>query len=411
MSPRPAGGSDARSPAPVRFAAALPADYEPNVLTRLLAQRRAAGTPIIDLTASNPAAHGLSPDPVRLAPALTAGARDYRPDPRGAAAAREAVAIYYRERGLVATGAERVVLTSSTSEAYGWLLKLLCDPGDCVLVPAPGYPLCADLARLERVGSAPYRLHSGAGGWHLDRAQVAAGLRRGARAVIAVSPHNPTGAYLTPEELRWLGEVCAAHGAALVVDEVFADYPWNASAARGCCYGETPALTFLLGGLSKALALPQLKCSWIVAAGPRRLTDAALAHLDYLGDTYLSVNGLVQGALPELLARRREVQQPILTRVRANVAALRGAALPASRSAVAHSGGWWWLQPLPAPVDDADFAVALLRDRGTLVHPGYLFDAEEPAVALSLITAPETFAAGIAHLVAALEHLSARDPA
>ena len=394
--------SQARGTARVRFAGTFPGDYEPNPLTRLLAARRAAGAPLIDLTESNPAVHGLSPDPMRLAPGITSGLGCYRPEPRGAPGAREAVAVYYRERG-ISTVAERVVLTASTSEAYGWLLKLLCEPGDGVLVPTPGYPLCADLARLERVRSAPYRLRPAAEGWCLDRACVAAGLRRGARAVIAISPHNPTGAYLSSEELRWLGAACADHGAALIVDEVFADYPWDA-AARDCFRGDAPALTFLLGGLSKALALPQLKCSWIVVAGPRRRAEEAAAHLDFLGDTYLSVNGMVQEALPQLLARRHEVQEPIRSRVRANVAALCAAVLPACPTSVTHGGGWWWLQPLPAAVDDAEFALALLRDRGTLVHPGYLFDAEEPGVALSLITAPETFAAGIACLVAALEH-------
>lgn len=377
----------------------FPGDYEPNPLTRLLAQQRAAGTPLIDLTESNPAVHGLSPDPLCLAPALASGLRRYRPESRGARAAREAVACYYRERG-IRTLADRVVLTASTSEAYGWLLKLLCEPGDCVLVPTPGYPLCADLARLERVRCRSYRLRPGAGGWCLDRAGVAAGLRRGARAVIAINPHNPTGAYLSAEELRWLGRACADHGAALIVDEVFADYPW--AAAPDCPRGDTPALSFLLGGLSKALALPQLKCSWIVVVGPRRSAEAATAHLDFLGDTYLSVNGMVQEALPLLLARRHEVQEPIRSRIRANVATLRAAALPEAPTSVSRSGGWWWLQPLPATVDDAEFAAALLRDRGTLVHPGYLFDAEQPAVALSLITALEDFAAGIARLGATL---------
>ena len=384
------------------FAETLPADYRPNAITRLVAARRGAGQPVIDLTASNPAALGLSPDPVRLAPALAAGAQGYQPDPRGAPAAREAVAGYYRERSLTA-GAARIVLTASTSEAYSWLLKLFRSRRQGVLVPVPGYPLCADLARLEQVETTPYRLRPGPAGWRLDRSQVAAGLRRGARLVIAISPHNPTGAYLAVDELGWLGEVCAAHHAALVVDEVFADYPWDGAADSAAGYGELPALTFVLGGLSKALALPQLKCGWIVVFGGRQLADLALAHLDYLGDTYLSVNSLVQAALPELLAQRRPVQRPILARVRANVAALRSAPLPPQEAGCAPSGGWWWLQSLPAGIDDADFAAALLRDRSTLVHPGYLFDAAEPSVALSLITAPEVLAAGLEHLVAALD--------
>ena len=393
------------------FAATFPDRYEPNELTRLIAARRDAGQPVIDLTESNPAALGLSPDPLSLAPGLSAGARGYRPEPRGAAAAREAVAACYRERGL-AVAAGQVVLTASTSEAYGWLFKLLCEAGDRVLAPVPGYPLCADLAHLERVVARPYRLIAGTSGWRPDRADVAAGLRAGARAVIAISPHNPTGAYLAAEDARWLGAACADHGAALIVDEVFADYPWDEHGHAPPTAAGAPALTFWLGGLSKALALPQLKCGWIVVAGPAPLAGAAAAHLEFLGDAYLSVNGMVQAALPELLVRRAEVQRPILARVRANIRALREAALPGARSARGSGGGWWWLQPLRGidadpddadHADDADFAAVLLRERGTLVHPGYLFDAGQPSVALSLIVPPPLLMEGVTHLAAAME--------
>ena len=384
------------------FADTFPECYEPNELTRLVAARRAAGRGVIDLTESNPAALGLSPDPVRLAPALSAGARGYRPEPCGAATAREAVAACYRERGMAVT-AEQVVLTASTSEAYGWLFKLLCGAGDRVLTPAPGYPLCADLAHLERVVAQPYRLIPCASGWRPDRFEVAAGLRDGARAVIAISPHNPTGAYLAAEDARWLSAACAEHGAALIVDEVFADYPWDEhDHGPPAGAGRAPALTFLLGGLSKALALPQLKCGWIVVAGPRALAAEAAAHLEFLGDAYLSVNGMVQAALPQLLARRAQVQQPILARVRSNVRAAREAGLPAPLGAAGCGGGWWWLQGIGGRADDAGFAAALLRERGILVHPGYLFDSPRPSVALSLIVAPAVFAEGTVNLTAAL---------
>lgn len=315
----------------------------------------------------------------------------------------------------MAVAAGQVVLTASTSEAYGWLCKLLCNAGDRVLVPVPGYPLCADLAHLERVDARPYRLAADASGWRPDRSAVAAGLRGGARAVIAISPHNPTGAYLTAEDARWLGAACAEHGAALIVDEVFADYPWDDRGRAPTAAGGAPALTFLLGGLSKMLALPQLKCGWIVVAGPRPLADKAAAHLEFLGDAYLSVNGMVQEALPELLARRAQVQRPILARVRANVRALRESALPAAAGERRRGGGWWWLQPLrgidaasdasgaSGASDDAEFAAALLRERDTLVHPGYLFDAGQPSVALSLIVPPRVLAEGAAHLASALQ--------
>ena len=254
------------------FADTFPADYE---LTRLLAVRRAARQAVIDLTESNPAALGLSPDAVRLAPALTAGARGYRPEPCGAAAAREAVAACYRERGM-AVAAEQVVLTASTSEAYGWLFKLLCGAGDRVLVPVPGYPLCADLGHLERGAAAPYRLIPGASGWRPDRAEVAAGLRRGARGD-RNQPAQPDRRVsdggrcaLAEHGVRRTGR-CAGRGRGVC--------RLSLGRRRPRAPRRRPALTFLLGGLSKTPALPQLKCGWIVVAVPRRLAGAAAAHL------------------------------------------------------------------------------------------------------------------------------------
>ena len=356
----------------------FPGGYEPNPLTQLLAQRRAAGSPLIDLTESNPAVHGLSPDPMCLAPALSPAAALPSRTTRCAGRARGGCLLLpgagHRHRGAT-SGAHRRHQRSLRLAAEAALRA-----GDCVLIPAPGYPLCADLARLERVRSAPYRLRPAAGSWCLDRAGVSAGLRRGARAAIVISPHNPTGAYLAAEDRRWLGRACAGHGAALIVDEVFADYPWDAAARHGS-WGDPPALTFLLGGLSKALALPQLKCSWIVVAGPRRPAEAAIAHLEFLGDTYLSV-------MPWSRRRCRCCWRGATRyRIRSGPGRRQPGRRPRRRLARRPSRRHRWRRLVvaaagPPGVDDAEFAMALLRDHGTLVHPGYLFDAEDPGVAL-----------------------------
>ena len=292
---------------------------------------------------------------------------------------------------------QRIALTASTSEAYSWLFTMLGDAGDEVLVPAPGYPLCTDIARFARLRARPYRLQRTADGWHPDRDQVADGLARGVRAVVAIHPHNPTGAFLRGEDQSWLLAACVGAGAALIVDEVFADFQWGAGLpTEQFRYGDSPALLFVLGGISKTLALPQLKCSWILTCGPSDLASHAMQHLEYIGDTYLSVGAVTQLLLPELLTEREWIQERIRSRLDANNALL-ALTTPEWRTP-ANSGGWWRLCPLGPATDDEAFALALLQRSHTLVHPGYLFDADQPAVAVSLITPEAAFAAGAQRL-------------
>lgn len=354
---------------------------------------------LLDLTLANPTEVGLTwPDLFRRLAACE-GVSSYDPSPGGQPSAREAVEAYYRDRRLDAP-ANRTLLTASTSEAYGWLLMLLSGSGNRVLLPRPGYPLYGDITRFGGWDAGSYRLQPTAEGWRLDRQDIARGLAAGARALVAIHPHNPTGAFLTGADQRWLQNACAEAGAALIVDEVFADFAWRSdSSAAGApefCYHDSPALLFVLGGISKTLALPQLKCSWIVTLGPERVAARAQQHLEYLADTYLSVATPTQGLLPELLADRSAIQGRIRGRLDTNTRALE-VAWP-SIAAPPHSGGWWRLCPLRPGVDDESFALALLRQRSTLVHPGYLFDAAEPAVAVSLITPEETFSAGVTRL-------------
>ena len=378
-------------------------DLRANRLARSLAERRASGRPFIDLTQSNPTRAGLAGPADLLAPLADEAALRYDPSPFGLAEARAAVAHDFAGRGYPLEP-ERIVLHASTSEAYGFLFKLLCDPGDEVLVPRPGYPLFDFLAGLESVRVTSYAL-AWDGEWHLDVAAVAAALGPRTRAIVAVSPGNPTGAYLKRDELSGLEALCAERGLALVSDEVFADYPLREDERRTASVArDATALAFVLGGLSKSCGLPQLKLAWTAVVGPETLRREALARLEVVADTYLPVSTPVQVAAPALLARKHELQAPIRARVAGNLAALRHA-LPADGPAtlLEPEGGWSAILRVPATSSEEERTLRLLDEKDVLVHPGYFFDFPgEAYLVLSLLPPPAEFAEGVARVLADL---------
>jgi hypothetical protein len=378
-------------------------DLRPNRLAERLAAKRAAGARILDLTGSNPTRAGLPCPDDLLAALARAEARRYDPSPFGLAAAREAVAADFARRGFP-VGADRVVLSASTSEAYAFLFKVLCDPGDEVLVPRPGYPLFDFLATLESVKVRPYPLaHDGE--WHVDVGALRRALGPRTRAVVVVSPHNPTGHCLKRDERDALQDLCAGRGLALVSDEVFADYTFRDDSRRaGSLAHDGPALAFALGGLSKSCGLPQLKLAWTAVTGPEALRRDALARLEVVADTYLSVSTPVQVAAPGLLARREELAAPIRARLRANLAVLRAAIGPGSPATLLEpEGGWSAVLRVPATHTEEERATRLLEERDVLVHPGYFFDfPREAFLVLSLLTPEGDFAEGVARVLADL---------
>jgi alanine-synthesizing transaminase len=378
-------------------------DLRPNRLARNLAARRAARQPILDLTLSNPTLAGLVEPEGLLAPLADDAGRRYAPLPFGRPEARAAVAADFAARG-TPVAPERVVLHASTSEAYGFLFKLLCDPGDDVLVPRPGYPLFDFLAGLESVAQRSYAL-AWDGEWHLDRHALEAAIGPRTRAIVAVSPGNPTGSYLKADELEALDALCAERGLALVVDEVFADVPLRDDPRRaGSAARDGGALAFALGGLSKSCGLPQLKLAWTAVSGPPALRQEALSRLELVADTYLPVATPVQVALKALLARKAELQEPIRARVAANLAALRAALAPAAGlSLLEPEGGWSAVLRVPNTCSEEERVLGLLERQGVLVHPGYFFDFPgEAYLVLSLLPRPEVFGEGVARLVADL---------
>ena len=363
-----------------------------NRLAVALDRRRASGQPVVDLTLSNPTRAGFAYPSGLLAPMAQDCALCYEPEPFGLLSARHAVAGELARRGVPAP-ANRTVLTASTSEAYSLLFKLLCNPGDAVLAPRPSYPLVEHLTELDGVTLEHYRLEFH-GRWDIDLQDLRekAGTGR-MRAIIMINPNNPTGSVVTDRELEAIADIAREHDLAIIADEVFADYPMcetqPASALR-----QQDALTFVLGGLSKSVGLPQVKLGWIAVGGPDALVADALERLETMCDAYLSVSTPVQVAAVDLLASGASVRAQIQTRVRGNFARL--AAIAAEHPACAVmpvEAGWYAVVQVPAIASEEQIVLDLLEKTGVLVHPGYFFDFEREAfLVVSLLPEPEVFA-------------------
>lgn len=377
------------------FSRRTPADFAENAIARAL---RARSRPYIDLTQSNPTAVGLAPSDEEILDALRSpGVASYRPEARGLLSAREAVCEEYSRRG-VAIDPERVFLTASTSEAYGFLFKLLCDPGDEVLVPEPSYPLFDHLTDLEGVRRRPYRIGRTNGEWAIDAASVAEGLEGGARALLLVNPNNPTGTYVRRRDLESLRVALDPVAHAVISDEVFFEFSISETAEDrlGVAAADARVLTFSLSGLSKSCALPQMKLAWIVLGGP----DEAVAHcserLELIADTYLSAGTPVQLALPGLLRIGRPAAERIRERLRVNV---RAAAEIFPRSETTRvirplypEGGWSLPLELPPGRDEETVVLGLLETEDVLASPGWFFEfGERPHLVVSLIVPPADF--------------------
>ncbi len=379
------------------FSERVPGQLSANRLAAAVAARRAAGGPILDLTESNPTRAGIAYPLALLAPLADPRGLRYDPRPFGLPSARQAVSADYARRG-VAIAADRVVLTASTSDAYGWLFKLLADAGDEMLVPRPSYPLFDHLTRLEGVVARPYDLDYH-GRWSIDFASVEGALSSRTRAVLLVSPNNPTGSFVTQHEVDRLAELCAPRDVALIADEVFADYELEPGATEraGRVLDRRDVLAFSLGGLSKSIGLPQVKLGWIGAAGPDRLVAAALDRLELVCDTYLSVSTPAQASAAELLSAGMPVRAEIAARVRANYGHLRDrvAGTPSCRT-LRSEGGWYAVLQVPSLQPEEDLVLTLLERDGVLIHPGYFFDfARESYLVLSLLSPAATFADAI----------------
>jgi len=346
-------------------------------LARALREQKESGQPIYDLTASNPTQCGFTYDePAVLAPLAAPEALIYDPNPQGILKAREAVSAYYKSHNATVDPAQ-IFLTTSTSEAYSYLFRLLCDPGDEVLIAQPSYPLFDFLAALDDVKLTPFALFYDHG-WHLDIEAVRQRITQRTRAIALVHPNNPTGHFTKQHERAQLEALCAEHNLALIIDEVFLDYPL-AETGHSFAAGPHPALTFVLSGLSKIAGLPQMKAAWISVFGPAVFgpSDAlkqSLTRLEVIADTFLSMNAPIQHALPHWLTHRRAIQQQISQRTTANLETLD--ALLAEQTMITRleiEAGWYAILRIPAIRRDEDVAIDLIRTAGVSTHPGYFF--------------------------------------
>ncbi|MDR3736978.1 MAG: pyridoxal phosphate-dependent aminotransferase [Acidobacteriaceae bacterium] len=373
---------------------------EETALSRAHHARLRAGLPLADLTASNPTRCGFAYDAELLSGLADPQALKYDPQPRGLPSARQAVAAYYADHHVQASP-EQIVLTTSTSEAYSFLFRLLCDPGSEILVPQPGYPLFDFLAVLDdvRLKAAPLVYDYG---WQIDPEGFRRAVTPATRAVVLVHPNNPTGHFTKPWEAAELARLCREHGLALIVDEVFLDYSFGATPASFAAGLEGVAV-YVVSGLSKIAALPQMKAAWIVVTGPEH--DEALERLEVIADTFLSMNAPVQGAIPAWLAGRGKIQEQIRERVLLNLAELdRQLAMLPAVTRLCADGGWYAVLRIPALQPDEQTVLELLN-RGVWTHPGYFFGfAPAGWLVISLLAPADEFQTGAALLADYLEN-------
>lgn len=400
------------TPGNLRYSTRLPWDSAENPLFVLRNELVAQGRPVLDLTGSNPTSCGLGDWSAAIALALAQPrSAHYRPIPQGSPSARAAVAAYYASLGAAVDPGD-LMLTASTSESYSMLFQLFCNPGDEVLVPRPSYPLFQHLSGLAGIGLQSYSLQF-VGEWLVDFPSLLAGIGDRTRAIVVVNPNNPTGSYLRPAEAQRLLELCAERGLALIADEVFWEYflredpqqiaeksteperAWFAAL-------DSPALCLSLGGLSKSAGMPQMKLGWMVVRGPDPERARAMARLQWIADTYLSVSAPVQEALPALLEIGAEIRGAILGRLKLNLGTVDSwrQGLPAI-SLLPANGGWSAILRMPAVVDDEHWCERFLREAGVWVQPGYYYDLTGGTyVVLSLLTPPGVLAKGLRHITA-----------
>lgn len=380
-----------------------------NRLTLALDRRRAAGAPILDLTESNPTRSGIRYDEAAVSRALSGpGIMSYRPHPQGLRETRVAIADYYGERG-AKVDPDFLVLASGTSEAYGYLFKLLAGPGEEILVPVPGYPLLEVLTSLDAVRLVPYRhLYDDPSGWRLDMERLGNSISDRTRAIVAVSPNNPTGAFLKKSELAGITELCRRFDLALIVDEVFSDYGRGSDEDRvPCAAGNDGALTFVLNGFSKIVCLPQLKLGWVHINGPQDLRRRAREGLEFIADAYLSVSTPVQLGASAILSQRKPIQAQIHARLEENGRLLENALHDAASCRILkREGGWYAIIRLPDDTSDEEVCLHSIQDDGVLVHPGYFYDFPAGShLVLSLLTPVDSFREGVSRLAARLRLL------
>ena len=384
------------------FSSRIPRDLTVNALSRFISELGADADTIIDLTISNPTEVGFTLPDDFLREITGQEINRYRPEALGLLSTRRAVANYLKSLDTHVTSSQ-ILLTTGTSESYGYLCKLLCDPGDALLVPRPGYPLFEHLTSLEGVATIPYQLDY-QGSWKIDFSGFERSITSAVRAVVMVNPNNPTGSFVATDEFHRIIQICKNRNLALIVDEVFGVYNMTSDRKRGpSILDQTPeVLTFVLGGLSKACGLPQVKLGWIIVSGPSLLTRPALERLELISDTYLSVNIFSQVAAQKFIEVGSSIATRIKERIRQNYGTLKEI-MPRDSSLrlLPVDGGWYAVLRVLSGLDEESVVINLLKHEGVLVHPGYFFDfPDEIFLVISLMPETRGFKEGVTRLVA-----------
>jgi len=385
-----------------------------NPFTIALDELRSNGTPLLDLTASNPTQCNFHYDSKAILSAFqNPAALTYDPQPKGTLTARQEVARYYLDDHHTTVDPESIFLTTSTSEAYSYAFRLLANPGDELLLPKPSYPLFEFLAGLQDVHLRPYSL-AYAHGWFIDFQSLESAITPRTRAILLVHPNNPTGSYVQPEELTRLNAICKKHNLALIVDEVFLDFPFN-STPRKTFAANSEVLTFTLSGLSKISALPQMKIAWLAVTGPAAQVRSALDRLEIVADTYLSLNAPAQAALPVLLAQRHSLRPQLLARINENLSYLQSQLRSHPVAELLHAEAGWYATlrysannsiQASVPSSDEALAIHLLRHHHVLLHPGHFYDfPSNTHLVLSLITPQSAFETAVGRTLRELASL------
>ncbi|HWC16736.1 MAG TPA: pyridoxal phosphate-dependent aminotransferase [Terriglobales bacterium] len=388
------------------FAARTRWKLTPNRYSAALDAARARGAKLLDLTVSNPTRCGFEFDSDSILASLAnSKSLDYEPQPQGLFSAREAVTEYYNgnsPRAVNRISPEQIFLTVSTSEAYSYLFRLLCDPGDEVLVPRPSYPLFAFLADIQDVKLHAYDLFYDHG-WHIDIAGIRNCISRRTRAVLIVNPNNPTGSFVHAGEMREIELICGERELALISDEVFLDYELEGRAEASAAFVRD-CLSFALSGLSKISCMPQMKLAWIAVAGPQELQEQAKARLEVIADTYLSVNAPIQSAVQQLLGERNRMKPQLAARMRCNLEFLDDKLKVFSAiDRLRVEGGWYGVLRVPVRQSDEDLAIDLIDQQHVIVHPGHFYEfPQDGFLVLSLITPYKEFCEGVLRLLHAL---------
>ena len=378
-------------------------NFSPNSLSVLLQNKTSKGDAIFDLTVSNPTRIGLDYDVEEILAALSQPqSMVYEPDPRGLIQAREAISTYYRDQG-AQVDLDTIFLTASTSEAYSILFKMLGNPGDEILIPRPGYPLLSYLVGFEGLRAISYPLrYDDRKGWSIDMDVLQALINTKTKAIILVNPNNPTGSFVSRQELNGINTVCREYDLALIVDEVFSDFNAAEKINRiRTTVNQSNSLTFVLNGLSKMVGLPQVKLGWIVVSGDPDLSAAALSRLETMLDFYLSASSPTQHAAKRLLRRRQVIQLQMLSRIDSNRRFLKEQFAKTSNiRSLIREGGWYAVIEVSDRVSDEDRVLQLLDQDNTLVHPGYFYEFHrEGFLVVSLLTPVNGFRDGIARLI------------